>query len=174
MVFGQMFMANLAVYTTASNVTFMAGQNPAVAVFVGIVVSTLASSLNGFLIVRFNLPPFIVTLGTLSIFTALTLILFKARTIQGKEMPDFMGLLGTGFQIGPFTFTLGLVVMLALYVMTPRPRSSPASTLSACSSASTPSPVSSSASRAGSPSDVSTLLVPTSLPKSTWRRSPQS
>jgi fructose transport system permease protein len=115
MVFGQMFMANLAVYTTASNVTFMAGQNPAVAVFVGILVSTLASSLNGFLIVRFNLPPFIVTLGTLSIFTALTLILFKARTIQGKEMPEFMGLLGTGFQIGPFTFTLGLVVMLALY-----------------------------------------------------------
>ena len=52
MVFGQMFMANLAVYTTASNVTFMAGQNPALAVFVGIVVSTLASSLNGFLIVR--------------------------------------------------------------------------------------------------------------------------
>ena len=26
-----------------------------------------------------------------------------------------MGLLGTGFQVGPFTFTLGLVVMLALY-----------------------------------------------------------
>ena len=117
MVFAQMFMANLAVYTTASNVTFMAGQNPVLAVFVGLIVATLAGGLNGFLIVRFNLPPFIVTLGTLSIFTALTLILFKARTIQGKEMPDFMLLMSTKFEIGPLTLTLGLVVMLVLYVI---------------------------------------------------------
>jgi len=117
MVFAQMFMANLAVYTTASNVTFMAGQNPQLAVFIGLIVATLAGGLNGFLIVRFNLPPFIVTLGTLSIFTALTLILFKARTIQGKEMPDFMLLMSTKFELGPLTFTLGLIVMLLLYVL---------------------------------------------------------
>jgi fructose transport system permease protein len=117
MVFSQMFMANLAVYATASNVTFMAGQNPVLAVVVGLIVATLASSVNGFLIVRFNLPPFIVTLGTLSIFSALTLILFKARTIQGKEMPDFMVIMGTGFQIGAFTFTLGLVVMAIMYAI---------------------------------------------------------
>ena len=117
MVFAQMFMANLAVYTTASNVTFMAGQNPVLAVFLGLIVATLCGGLNGFLIVRFNLPPFIVTLGTLSIFTALTLILFKARTIQGKEMPDFMLLMSTKFEIGPLTLTLGLVVMLVLYVI---------------------------------------------------------
>ena len=117
MVFAQMFMANLAVYTTASNVTFMAGQNPVLAVFIGLIVATLAGGLNGFLIVRFNLPPFIVTLGTLSIFTALTLILFKARTIQGKEMPDFMLLMSTKFELGPLTFTLGLIVMLLLYVL---------------------------------------------------------
>lgn len=117
MVFAQMFMANLAVYTTASNVTFMAGQNPVLAVFLGLIVATLAGGLNGFLIVRFNLPPFIVTLGTLSIFTALTLILFKARTIQGKEMPEFMLLMSTKFEIGPLTLTLGLIVMLLLYVL---------------------------------------------------------
>lgn len=117
MVFGQMVMANLAVYVTASNVTFLAGQNPVVAVLAGILVATLAGGLNGFLIVRFNLPPFIVTLGTLSIFTALTLILFKARTIQGKEMPDFMLIMNQAFQIGPISVTLGLLVMIGLYVL---------------------------------------------------------
>ncbi len=117
MVFGQMVMANLAVYVTASNVTFLAGQNPVVAVLAGILVATLAGALNGFLIVRFNLPPFIVTLGTLSIFTALTLIFFKARTIQGKEMPDFMLIMNKAFQIGPISVTLGLLVMIGLYVL---------------------------------------------------------
>ena len=48
----------------------------------GIGAGVLTGVLNGFLIVRLNLPPFIVTLGTLSIFSALTLILFKARTIH--------------------------------------------------------------------------------------------
>lgn len=117
MVFGQMVMANLAVYATASNVLFFAGQNPVVAVLAGVLVATLAGGLNGFLIVRFNLPPFIVTLGTLSIFTALTLILFKARTIQGKEMPDFMLIMNQAFQIGPISVTLGLLVMIGLYVL---------------------------------------------------------
>ena len=117
MVFSQMVMANLAVYTTASNVTFMAGQNPVLAVLIGLLIGTLAGGLNGFLIVRFNLPPFIVTLGTLSIFTALTLIIFKARTIQAKEYPEFLGIMGTDFQFGPFSITIGLIVMLALYVI---------------------------------------------------------
>ena len=117
MVFGQMVMANLAVYATASNVLPIAGQNPVLAVFLGIVVATIAGGVNGFLIVRFNLPPFIVTLGTLSIFTALTLILFKARTIQGKEMPEFMLLMNEDFQLGPISVTVGLLVMVGLYVV---------------------------------------------------------
>lgn len=117
MVFSQMVMANLAVYTTASNVTWMAGQNPGVAVVIGIIVAMLAGALNGFLIVRFNLPPFIVTLGTLSIFTALTLILFKARTIQGKEYSEFLGIMGKQFDVGPFSFTIGFVVMVILYII---------------------------------------------------------
>ena len=117
MVFAQMMMANLAVYTTASNVTFMAGQNPIVAVILGIIVATIGGAINGFLIVRFNLPPFIVTLGTLSIFTALTLIIFKARTIQGKEYPEFLGIMGKDFQLGPFSVTVGVIVMLVLYVL---------------------------------------------------------
>ena len=37
---------------------------------------------NGLLVTRLKLPPFIVTLGTLSIFTALTLIYAQGQTIS--------------------------------------------------------------------------------------------
>lgn len=113
----QMTMANLAVYVTASNVLPIAGQNPYVAIFLGILVGVLTGVINGFLIVRLNLPPFIVTLGTLSVFTALTLILFKARTIQAPEMPEVMKWLGNTFQIGDFQLMYGVILMLILYVI---------------------------------------------------------
>lgn len=113
----QMMMANLAVYATASNVLPFAGQNPYLAITLGVLVGVGTGALNGFLIVRFNLPPFIVTLGTLSIYTALTLIFFKARTIQNAEMPDQMKFLGNTFQIGDFQLLYGVILMLVMYVI---------------------------------------------------------
>lgn len=117
MIFGQMFMANLAVSATASNVLPIAGQPPIVALIIGILMATAAGAVNGLLIVKLSLPPFIVTLGTLSIFTALTLILFKARTIQGPEIPELLKIMGNSFAIGPFRVMYGVVVMLALYAI---------------------------------------------------------
>ena len=117
MIFSQMLMANLAVSVTASNVLPIAGQNPYVAIILGIIAGIIAGGLNGFLIVRFNLPPFIVTLGTLSIWTALTLILFKARTIQGPEIPDQLKWLGNTIKIGDFNLLYGVILMLILYVI---------------------------------------------------------
>ena len=117
MVLGQMVMANLAVSAGASNVLPIAGQSPVVAILLGILVAMLAGAVNGFLIVKLSLPPFIVTLGTLSIFTALTLILFKARTIQGPEIPDLLKVMGNAFSIGPFQIMYGVIVMLVLYAI---------------------------------------------------------
>ena len=117
MVFGQMVMANLAVSVTASNVLPIAGQNPIIAILLGILAAVLAGCLNGFLITRFRLPPFIVTLGTLSVFTAITLILFKARTIQGPEIPDALKFLGKTFQIGDFQLMYGVILMVILFAI---------------------------------------------------------
>ena len=50
-------------------------------------VGTLAGGLNGLLVTRLRLPPFIVTLGTLNIFTALTLLVSNGASIQGKDIP---------------------------------------------------------------------------------------
>ncbi len=116
MVFGQMMMANLAVTAAASNVAGIGLPAP-LAIAVGLLIALIAGTANGYLIVRFKLPPFIVTLGTLSIFTALSLILFKARTIQGPELPDLLKVMGTSFKVGPFAITTGVLVMLGLYAV---------------------------------------------------------
>ena len=116
MVFGQMMMANLVVTSEVSNVAGFGWPAP-LAIAAGILIAVVAGAANGFLIVRFKLPPFIVTLGTLSIFTALSRIFFKARTIQGPEMPEAMTVMGTSFKVGPFTVMTGVLVMLAIYAV---------------------------------------------------------
>ncbi len=116
MVFGQMMMANLAVTESASNVAGWGLPGP-VAIMLGILLAIAAGAANGFLIVQFRLPPFIVTLGTLSVFTALSLIFFKARTIQGPELPESLKVMGTSFEVGPFRVMTGVLVMLGIYAV---------------------------------------------------------
>ena len=45
-----------------------------IGLLIGIFVGILTGVLNGVLVTRLNLPPFIVTLGTFSIFTAISLL----------------------------------------------------------------------------------------------------
>lgn len=116
MVFGQMMMANLAVTAAASNVAGFGLPAP-LAIFAGVLIAVIAGAVNGGLIVRLKIPPFIGTLGTLSVFTALSLILFKARTIQGPEMPELLKVMGTSFKLGSFRVMTGVLVMLALYAI---------------------------------------------------------
>ena len=60
-----------------------AGGTPGVAAFgVGFALAVAAAFVNGLLVTKIKLPPFIVTLGTLSIFTALTLIYAQGQTIS--------------------------------------------------------------------------------------------
>jgi fructose transport system permease protein len=83
----------------------------------GFVVGTLAGGLNGLLVTRLRLPPFIVTLGTLNIFTALTLLYSSGQTIQGKDIPDILLWTGEDISIGSFRITTGVLLMLAMYAI---------------------------------------------------------
>ena len=87
------------------------------ALVVGLVFGTLAGGLNGLLVTRLRLPPFIVTLGTLNIFTALTLLVSNGASIQGKDIPDILLWTGQAVPIGPFRLTTGVLLMLAMYVV---------------------------------------------------------
>ncbi len=117
MVVGQMMMANFAASASASNVQFALGWPWWLAVAAGVLMAVVAGAINGFLITRLKLPPFIVTLGTLGIFTALSLILFKARTIQGPELPEGLKVMGKTAGVGSFNLMLGVGVMLGLYAL---------------------------------------------------------
>jgi ribose/xylose/arabinose/galactoside ABC-type transport system permease subunit len=87
------------------------------AVLVSVVVGLLAGCLNGLLVTRLKLPPFIVTLGTLSIFTALGLLYTKGQAVQAADMPDFMTWTGTVIKVGDFVITYGVLMALGLYVV---------------------------------------------------------
>ena len=65
-------------------------------------------ALNGLLVTRLNLPPFIVTLGTLSIFTAIALLYSGGESIQADQLPGPAQLSSaSGFSIGGFRLTMG-------------------------------------------------------------------
>ncbi len=86
------------------------------ALIIGLAVGILTGVLNGVLVTRLNLPPFIVTLGTFSIFTAVSLLYAGGQTIALD--PDAL-LVWTGktISIGDVSVTWGVIMMLLLYAV---------------------------------------------------------
>jgi fructose transport system permease protein len=92
------------------------GLNAPLAILCGVAVTTLFGLVNGLLVTRIKLPPFIVTLGTLNIAFAVTQLYSHAQTIT--NIPDGMNLLGETFGLGGARVAYGTVLMLALYIAT--------------------------------------------------------
>ena len=92
------------------------GVSVPLAIVVGVGATTLFGFLNGLLVTRINLPPFIVTLGTLNIAFAITQLYSNAQTVT--DLPEAMNALGGTFHVGGTTVVYGVVVMLALYALT--------------------------------------------------------
>lgn len=88
-----------------------------VALLIGVGLATGAGFINGLLVTRLNLPPFIVTLGTLSIFTAVALLYSGGKSIQNPSLPPLINWTGTTFAIGGFHVTVGVLAVLALYLI---------------------------------------------------------
>jgi len=108
MVLGSMVMAQTA---TAN------GLPGPLALALGLAVGLLAGLVNGVLVTRLRLPPFIVTLGTLNIFLALTLLYSKGATVRGADLPALLTWTGTTFAIGQVRITVGVLLMVLLYAV---------------------------------------------------------
>lgn len=79
----------------------------------GIILGAALGFINGFLIVKTNLHPFIITLGTLSIFRGLTLIISDARPVFGLPQEFTLGVAGwIWFVPIPVIIAIGLAVLL--------------------------------------------------------------
>jgi fructose transport system permease protein len=105
-VFSSILMANMATDL---------GTPGWLAIVIGLVFGTAMGAFNGFLVTRINLPPFIVTLGTLSIFFSLNQVVSRSETVRGTDMPAIMTWTGNTFGLGGFRITYGSIIMLALF-----------------------------------------------------------
>lgn len=91
------------------------GLSAPVAIACGIGVTTLFGLINGLLVTKVKLPPFIVTLGTLNIAFAITQLYSNSQTIT--DTPDGMLWLGNTFRIGDTAIVWGAILMLFLYLV---------------------------------------------------------
>ncbi|MEA2283215.1 MAG: fructose transport system permease protein [Solirubrobacteraceae bacterium] len=104
MALSSIFMTKLAVN---------GGVAPLLAIAIGLLIATGFGVLNGTLVTRIRLPPFIVTLATLNIAFALTHIYSKDQTISG--LPSALTWMGTTFKVGNTGIAWGSILMLVLF-----------------------------------------------------------
>jgi fructose transport system permease protein len=107
----------IAVFTSIimANLTTKAGFSGFAALVIGLLCGLAMGAFNGLLVTRLNLPPFIVTLGTLSIFFSLNAVLSRSETVRGSDMPGLMTWTGNSFAVGGFRITYGSIIMLLLF-----------------------------------------------------------
>lgn len=83
-------------------------------ILVAVATGVAAGALNGFLVSYLRLNSFVVTLGALSVWGGLALLLSDGRTIPRAELPDAFRAIGT-LKLGPIPIQIvALVVVVAL------------------------------------------------------------
>jgi len=89
----------------------------AIAIFASMVMAKTAF-VNGWLITKVDLPPFIVTLGTFNVFSALTLFYATGRTIMDKELSPMFLYLGEPITLfSNFRITYGVLLVIFMYII---------------------------------------------------------
>ncbi len=100
--------------------TFRYGIPTPVAIMCGLAIGTAIGALNGYLVARVKLPPFIVTLGMWQIVLASNFLYSANETIRSQDIQSQAPLLqvfGTTVEVGGARLTVG-VVFLVLLVLT--------------------------------------------------------
>jgi fructose transport system permease protein len=97
------------------------GYAPLLALLLGIVIGTLCGLLNGALITRFRIPPFIATLGTFNALFALSQYFSENETLRNEDLKERASILlwfdHTWEPIENFRVTYGSMFMLILFVV---------------------------------------------------------
>jgi fructose transport system permease protein len=105
MVFGSVVMAKLAV----------SGTPVPIAIAAGLSITTGLGLVNGLIVSRIRLPPFIVTLGMLNVAYAATLLYTNGAAVD--NLPSSLLALGTTFTIGQTPWSIGVLVMFAVVLI---------------------------------------------------------
>lgn len=100
--------------------TFRYGLPPSLAILCGFAVGGFVGYVNGFLVARVKLPPFIVTLGMWQIVLAANFLYSKNETIRGQDIEanaPLLQLFGTQIRFGGAVLTLGVITMVVLVLV---------------------------------------------------------
>lgn len=89
-----------------------AGTNPWLAIGVGLLSGAAMGTVNGVIISRGKVAPFIATLATMTIFRGLTLVYTEGKPITG--LPDSFGLIGRGYL---FEIPMPVIWMLVTFAI---------------------------------------------------------
>jgi fructose transport system permease protein len=103
----------------AGNLAVYAGVPSILALLVAFVGGTAAGLMNGLLVTKVKLPPFITTLGTWSIFYAVNLWLSGAQSIRSQDIDERAPLLkvfGNSFGLGGAQITFGSILMIVVFL----------------------------------------------------------
>lgn len=106
-------------FVIMGNMVVSHGMPVIVALLAGFGAAGFWGFVNGFLVARLRLPPFIVTLGTWNIVMAICLIYSANETMREADVTaatPWLHIFGISFKIGGAVVTLGVVAMLLLYV----------------------------------------------------------
>ncbi len=104
----------------AGNLAVNMGVPAPLALLIAFAGGSAAGLMNGLLVTRFKLPPFIVTLGTWNIFFALNLWLSGAQSIRSQDIDAKAPLLkffGHSINIGGAQLTYGSFLMLIIFIV---------------------------------------------------------
>lgn len=96
------------------------GLPASLALLLGFAVGATCGAINGLLVTRLRLPPFIATLGTLSAFFALNLAYSESETIRSQDVESEASLLqwtGRSFELFGTAITYGSILMLGMFVV---------------------------------------------------------
>ena len=109
--------STLAISGLFGSMAIKAGQPLLVAIAIGIGSGMLCGLLNGLMITRLRISPFIVTLGTLEAYRGLALVISKGLPVH--EIPDSFSFLGDGNLLGvPFSlWVLAICAILMHFVL---------------------------------------------------------
>jgi fructose transport system permease protein len=100
--------------------TFRYGIPPAISIMIGLAVGTFVGFVNGWLIARIKLPPFIVTLGIWQIVLAANFLYSGNETIRSQEIETQAPLLqffGQTVTFGGAVFTYGVIFFVLLVLV---------------------------------------------------------
>ena len=86
------------------------GINPIVVILISLILGIMLGLINGFLVNKTGLHPFIITLGTQSIFRGITLIISDARSVFGFPIAFNQGLAG---YLGPIPIPVIIALSLS-------------------------------------------------------------